>query len=108
MTAPGEAAHHFAAAWLIGCLVGIWYEFLRPLRPRFTALSDGLFLLGLLAGWLRLGFGVICWQDGSVWGSVSAAGICGSATLGGWDWVPGSRLWVLDRFWGPNFGGFGA
>ena len=58
MTGPGEAAFRFAAAWLIGCGLGIWYECLRPLRPRFTALADGLFLLGLLAGWLRLGFGI--------------------------------------------------
>ena len=76
MTGPGEAAYRFAAAWLIGCIVGIWYEFLRPLRPRFTGISDGIFLLGLLAGWLQLGFG-ICRGD-------LRLGYCAGLGLGAW------------------------
>ena len=52
MTAPELAAQRFGAALIIGMLLGLGYEFLRPLRPRFTALADGVFLV--LAVWLWL------------------------------------------------------
>ena len=57
MTAPALAAQRFGSACLLGVGLGIWYGFLRPLRPRRTALSDGLFLAGAAWAWLELGFG---------------------------------------------------
>ena len=47
MTPPELAAGRFLAACLLGAQLGVWYGFLRPLRPRWTALSVSLFLLGL-------------------------------------------------------------
>ena len=62
MIAPTLAAGRFCAACLIGMVLGLWYDFLRPLRPRLTALTDLLFLTGLWIGWLYLGF-AICRGD---------------------------------------------
>jgi hypothetical protein len=56
--APALAADRFLAACLIGMQLGFLYDFLRPLRPKFTAISDLLFLFALGAGWLYLGFGI--------------------------------------------------
>ncbi len=56
MTPPGLAAWRFAIACLYGIGLGVIYSFLRPLRPKRTALADGLFLLFLLFAWLQLGF----------------------------------------------------
>jgi hypothetical protein len=58
MTAPALAADRFLAACLIGMQLGFVYDFLRPLRPKLTAIGDLLFLFALGAGWLYLGFGV--------------------------------------------------
>jgi hypothetical protein len=58
MTAPALAADRFLAACLIGMQLGFVYDFLRPLRPKLTAIADLLFLIALGAGWLYLGFGV--------------------------------------------------
>ncbi|MBQ2892958.1 MAG: hypothetical protein IJE24_02370 [Oscillospiraceae bacterium] len=58
MTAPALAADRFLAACLIGMQLGFVYDFLRPLRPKFTAVGDILFLFALGAGWVYLGFGV--------------------------------------------------
>ena len=62
MTAVAVSAGRFAAAWLIGMGLGFIYELLRPLRPRLTALSDGVFTCCLLYAWLHLAFG-ICGGD---------------------------------------------
>ena len=62
MTAPALAADRFAAACLIGMVLGLAYGFLRPLRPRLTALADFLFLLAAAAGWVFLSFR-ICQGD---------------------------------------------
>jgi hypothetical protein len=56
MTPPALAAWRFAAACLYGTGLGVIYSFLRPLRPKRTALADGLFLLAFLFAWLELGF----------------------------------------------------
>lgn len=56
MMPPALAAWRFAIACLYGNLLGVVYSFLRPLRPKRTALADGLFLLALLFAWLQLGF----------------------------------------------------
>jgi len=58
MTAPALAADRFLAACLIGMQLGFVYDFLRPLRPKLTAIADLLFLAALGAGWIYLGFGV--------------------------------------------------
>ena len=61
MTAPALAAGRLAAACLMGLGLGLWYGFLRPLRPKFTLLSDLLFLLALFPSWVYLGFGICGW-----------------------------------------------
>ena len=52
MTDPIVAARRFAIGFFLGAVLGLWYGFLRPLRPRHTTISDLLFLLG--AGWMWL------------------------------------------------------
>ena len=56
MTAPLLAAQRFFYAFLTGLSLGFVYGFLRPLRPKYTLLSDFLFLSALLYGWLFLHF----------------------------------------------------
>ena len=56
MTAPLLAAQRFLSAFCTGSVLGIVYGFLRPLRPKQTALSDLLFLFVSLYGWLFLHF----------------------------------------------------
>ena len=80
MTGPALTAQRFAAAFLIGIVLGFVYSFLRPLRPRFTLLSDLLFLGAVFFGWLQLAFrvcggdmriaylggmglGTVCWEQ---------------------------------------------
>ena len=52
MTSPTQAFYRFVIALGLGCLLGVYYGFLRPLRPRLTAISDLLFLP--VAGWVWL------------------------------------------------------
>ena len=47
-----------ALTMLLGCGLGLFYGFLRPLRPKRTALSDLLFLPAMGYAWLYLGFAV--------------------------------------------------
>lgn len=58
MTPPALAVARFLRGCLLGIPAGIWYGFLRPLRPRFTALSDLLFLLGFYWCWIYFSFAV--------------------------------------------------
>ena len=58
MTEPVLDARRFGIACLLGLGLGLYYGFLRPLRPRHTALSDLLFLPGLFYSWLWLSFAV--------------------------------------------------
>ena len=58
MTAVAVSAGQAAAALLMGMGLGMVYELLRPLRPRFTALGDGLFVAAVWYAWLHLAFGV--------------------------------------------------
>ena len=62
MTDPTLATQRFLAACLIGAALGIVYGFLRPLRPRFTAAADLVFLAAAFFGWLQLAFR-ICMGD---------------------------------------------
>lgn len=83
MTAPGAAAGRFAAACLLGLVLGVVYGFFHPLRKRHPHLADGLFLLVLFPVWIYLSFG-ICRGDlrlGYVLGLFLGAGL-GAATLG--------------------------
>lgn len=56
MTAPVLAAQRFVYGCLTGAVLGAVYGFLRPLRPKRTTLSDSIFLLCALYGWLYLHF----------------------------------------------------
>ena len=58
MIPPSQAAWQFAIACLYGSALGLMYDFLRPLRPKRTALADTLFVLVLFYLWLRLSFAV--------------------------------------------------
>jgi hypothetical protein len=62
MTAVVVSAGQFAAALLMGMGLGVVYELLRPLRPKHTACSDGLFVAAVWYAWIYLGFG-ICGGD---------------------------------------------
>ena len=78
MTAPSLAARYFCLACLLGAQLGILYGFLRPLRPGFAALADGIFVLAMFRTWLTLGF-QICGGDlrlGYTAG-LAAGGFCG-------------------------------
>ena len=58
MTAVAVSAGQFAAACLLGMVLGAGYELLRPLRTRQKGLGDGLFVVLALYVWLQLAFGV--------------------------------------------------
>ena len=58
MTTPSVAAGRFVIACLQGGFLGILYGFLRPLRPKRTAIADSLFIVGLLWTWLILSFDI--------------------------------------------------
>jgi hypothetical protein len=93
MTAPALAAGRLAAACLMGLGLGLWYGFLRPLRPKFTLLSDLLFLLALFPSWVYLGFG-ICEGD-------LRLGYIAGLALGGFLWE-----FTAGRVLRPVFAGF--
>ena len=58
MTVPLIAAQRFCAGLVLGAVLGVWYDFLRPLRPRHTTLSDFLFLPAAFWAWLYVMFAV--------------------------------------------------
>lgn len=62
MTTPAQAFYRFVIALGLGAILGLYYGFLRPLRPRLTTLSDLLFLPAAGWAWLYLNFG-ICLGD---------------------------------------------
>ena len=94
MTEPAVSARRFCIACLLGALLGLYYGFLRPLRPRHKTLSDLLFLPGLLWTWIYLAFAV-CRGDIRLW---HTAGLLGGCFL--WDRTAGMPLRpVFSRFW---------
>ena len=93
MTEPHLAAWRFFLSTLAGMGLGLWYGFLRPLRPRFTALSDFVFLLGAGAVWLWMGFS-LCEGD-------LRMGSLGALYLGGFLWEG-----AFGRLLRPVFFGF--
>ena len=62
LTGPALDGWRFLWACGIGLVLGMYYGFLRPLRPRHAVISDVLFLPVLAYGWLYLGF-AICRGD---------------------------------------------
>ena len=58
MTDPALDARRFGIACLLGLALGLYYGFLRPLRPKHTVLSDFLFLPAMFYSWLYLSFAV--------------------------------------------------
>ena len=101
MNQPVLAAGRFAGAAGVGLLLGLWYGFLRPLRPRFTVLADGAFLLGAFWGWLEVAFR-ICGGD------LRLAYLAGMG-LGGivWDRTAGLCLrGLFSTFWSGVAGFF--
>jgi YabP family. len=94
MTAPALAAHRFLCCCLLGAALGVYYEFLRPLRPRHTFAADVLFLSGGAWVWLLMSFRV-CRGDLRLGYSVGllAGGIA-------WDLVFGGLIApVFSGFW---------
>ena len=55
---PAAAAYRMACALALGAALGLIYGFLRPLRPRHTLLSDGIFLAVTAWAWIYLCFGI--------------------------------------------------
>lgn len=58
MMRPGIELTRFFLSLCTGGVLGICYEFLRPLRPRHTLTADLLFILAASYGWLYIGFAV--------------------------------------------------
>lgn len=93
MTGPAQDGYRLLCALLLGAGLGIFYGFLRPLRPRHTVLSDLLFLPAMGYAWLYLGFAV-CRGD-------IRLGYCMGLILGGCIWE-----FTLGRWLRPVFFGF--
>lgn len=93
MTTPAQAAVCMAWALALGAGLGVVYGFLRPLRPRWTLLTDLVFVLAALYAWLFLGFAVCR-------GEIRLAGTGGL--------LAGCLAWELSlgRLLRPVFSGF--
>ena len=80
---PAVAAWRLACALALAAALGLFDGFLRPLRPRHTLLSDGIFLLTAAWVWIYLCFG-ICGGDIRAGCAVAlaAGGIGWEATAG--------------------------
>lgn len=95
MTTPAQAFYRFVMALGLGCGLGLYYGFLRPLRPKHTALSDLLFLPALGWAWLYLSFAV-CGGDIRL-GYTAGLGIGGLL----WEWTLGRLLRpIFAALWG--------
>lgn len=105
MTGPALDACRFLYACLLGLGLGLWYGFLRPLRPRHTVLSDVLFLPALGWAWLYLSFAV-CRGD-------IRLGYCAGLAVGAFFWEGTFGRWLrpvfycfwgtISRIWGKIF-----
>jgi hypothetical protein len=94
MITPEITLQRFAIALFLGAVLGVYYGFLRPLRPRFTTLSDLAFLPALFWVWLYHSFAV-CGGDLRLGYSVGLL-------LGGlaWEMTAGRLLRPVFRgFW---------
>lgn len=70
MTIPAEAALRILWGLAVGAVLGVCYDFLRPLRRRYNAPADGVFVLAALFGWVWYSFR-ICQGDIRMGGTVS-------------------------------------
>ena len=97
MTGPALDGWRFLCACLIGLPLGLYYGFLRPLRPRHCFISDLLFLPALGYAWLYLSFAV-CRGD-------LRLSYCAGLLIGAifWELTFGRLLRpVFKRFWRVN------
>lgn len=94
MNGPALDGWRFLWACGIGLILGLYYGFLRPLRPKHTLTADTLFLPAMFFGWLYLGF-AICQGD-------LRLGYCLGLLLGGFFWEM-----TVGKLLRPVFRGFG-
>ena len=92
MISPALSAARFAIAVLMGMGLGLIYGFLRPLRPRLTALADLIFVLAAAAAWVYLGFAV-CLGD-------LRLGYTAGLIIGGIGWEMTIGRLLRPVFWG--------
>lgn len=92
MTGPALDGWRFLCACGIGLILGMYYGFLRPLRPKHTLISDALFVPALFFGWLYLGF-AICRGD-------LRLGYCLGLLMGGLVWELTVGRWLRPVFRG--------
>ena len=95
MTAPGTAFVRFFIGLALGCIIGLFYGFLRPLRKGKAVIPDLVFCL--FAGWILLYYGFAVCRGDQRMGYLAAAGV-GAI---GWDRSFGRWLRpVFGGFWG--------
>lgn len=102
LTGPALDAARFLAGCLLGLGLGLWYGFLRPLRPRHSVLSDLLFVPALGWAWLYLSFGV-CRGDirFGYTGGLAAGIFAWELTLGRWLRPVFFGFWRwISKIWG--------
>ena len=88
---PEIAAYRLGCAAVLGAALGLFYGFLRPLRPRHTLLADGVFLLAAIWAWVYHSFAV-CAGD-------IRAGYLVAFFAGGWLWEAAFGRWLRPVFW---------
>ena len=83
MTEPAFAARALLTALGMGAALGVFYGFLRPLRPRLTALADLVFVAAAFQAWLAHTF-ALCGGDSRPVCILAMAlgGLAWEATLG--------------------------
>lgn len=97
---PGRA---LLAALVTGAGLGLIYDFLRPLRHRFTAPADLMFVAALLAAWVQLHFGVL---QGDVRFATTVAILAGVLV---WEATAGKLLSrIFGWFWNTVAAFFGV
>ena len=87
---PDTAAYRFLCCLVLGAALGLFYGFLRPLRPKYTTLSDLLFLPVMGWVWLVSAFAV-CRGDIRMGCNL---GLLAGALL--WEWTVG--MWLRPVF----------
>lgn len=91
---PAAQLGQFVTGLVLGCGVGIFYGFLRPVQRKFPHLTDLFFGIAVIWVYLFYGFG-ICKGDLRL--VYLAAGVAGALA---WDRLPGRWLQpVFDGFW---------